>query len=32
MQFHADVKKRRSFLSMLFASGELWRYAFCEVK
>ncbi len=25
MQFHADVKKRRSFLTMLFVSGELRR-------
>lgn len=25
-QFHADGKKRRSFLTMLFASGELSRY------
>jgi len=26
MQFHADGKKRRSFLTMLFAAGELRRY------
>jgi DNA-directed RNA polymerase subunit RPC12/RpoP len=26
-QFHADGKKRHSFLAMLFASGELRRYA-----
>ena len=26
-QFHADAKKRRSFLTMFFASGELRRYA-----
>jgi len=26
-QFHADGKKRRSFLTMLFAAGELRRYA-----
>lgn len=25
-QFHADGKKRRLFLAMLFVSGELWRY------
>ncbi len=24
-QFHADGKKRRSFLTMLFAAGELQR-------
>lgn len=26
MQFHSDVKKRRSFLTMLFNAGELRRY------
>ncbi len=25
-KFHADAKKRRSFLTMLFSSGELRRY------
>lgn len=25
-QIHADVKKRRSFLAMLFATGDLQRY------
>jgi hypothetical protein len=28
MQFHADVKKRRSYLTMLFAAGELRRWAY----
>jgi len=26
MQFHTDANKRRSFLTMLFASGELRHY------
>lgn len=29
-QFHTDGKKRRSFLSMLFAAGELQRWAFAK--
>jgi hypothetical protein len=24
---HSDSKKRRSFLALLFAAGDVWRYA-----
>jgi succinate dehydrogenase/fumarate reductase flavoprotein subunit len=24
---HSDSKKRRSFLAMLFAAGDVWRWA-----
>jgi hypothetical protein len=27
MQMHSDVKKRRSFLTLFFAAGDLRRYA-----
>jgi len=27
MQIHSDAKKRRSFLALLFAAGDLRRYA-----
>jgi len=36
MQFHADAKKRRSFFTMLSATGELRRYKpnddLCRIK
>lgn len=28
IKIHSDAKKRRSFLTMLFATGDLGRYAF----
>jgi hypothetical protein len=26
-RMHSDCKKRRSFLALLFASGDAWRWA-----